>query len=50
MGLFWQGWWLARSVVVVKVKGYTIKPGANLEEADLWRLASTDFLLIVSSL
>jgi hypothetical protein len=37
-------------VVVVKVKGYTIKPGANLEEADLWRLASTDFLLIVSSL
>jgi len=25
-------------VVVVKVKGYTIKPGANLEEADLWRL------------
>ena len=50
MGLFWQGCWSARSVVVVEVNGYTIEPGANLEEADLWRLASTDFLLIVSSL
>jgi hypothetical protein len=41
---------LARSLEAVNVNGYTIKPGANLEEADLWRLASTDFLLIVSSL
>ena len=22
MGLFWQGWWSARSVVVVEVNGY----------------------------
>ena len=35
MGLFWQGWWSARSVVVVEVNGYTIEPGANLAEAGL---------------
>ena len=35
MGLFWQGWWSAHSVVVVEVNGYTIEPGANLREADL---------------
>ena len=35
MGLFWQGWWSARSVVVVEVNGYTIEPGANLEGANL---------------
>ena len=34
MGLFWQGWWSARSVVVVEVNGYTIEPGAELDE--LW--------------
>ncbi len=36
MGLFWQGWWSARSVVVVKVNGYTIEPGADLGEAVLY--------------
>ena len=33
MGLFWQGWWSARSVVVVEVNGYTIEQGANLKGA-----------------
>ncbi len=32
---FWQGWWSARSVVVVEVNGYTIEPGANLVRANL---------------
>ena len=32
---FWQGCWLARSVLVVEVNGYTIEPRADLEGADL---------------
>ena len=39
MGLFWQGWWSARSVVVVEVNGYEIGPKARLTKADL---AGTD--------
>ena len=35
MRRFWQGCWAARSVVVVEVNGYTIKPGANLGGATL---------------
>jgi len=35
MGLFWQGWWSARSVVVVEVNGYPIGPGADLRGANL---------------
>ena len=31
----WQGCWLARSVVVVEVSGYTIEAGADLEGANL---------------
>jgi len=30
MGLFWHGWWSARSVEAVEVNGYEIGPGANL--------------------
>ena len=35
MHLFWQPCGSARSVEAVKVKGYKIKPGADLREADL---------------
>lgn len=33
---FWQGSWSARNVVVVEVKGYTIKSGANLFTANVY--------------
>ena len=35
MGLFWQGCWSARSVVGVRVNGYTIKLGADFFVANL---------------
>ena len=38
VSLFWQPWWLARSVVVVDINGYTIESGADLSGANLERV------------